>query len=120
MNGKPSPQVHELSGVDLLSKGPREIPIYPAFAFEGYPNRDSTPYAERYGIPEAHTILRGTLRYKGNPSFVKALSDIGLLNDEDQAYLAKVSLGVSGSPPGTAHLWGSSYRRVWCESLGGG
>ena len=27
----------------------------------GYPNRDSTIY----GIREAHTILRGTLRYKG-------------------------------------------------------
>ena len=32
---------------------------------EGYPNRDSTIYGELYGIREAHTLLRGTLRYKG-------------------------------------------------------
>ena len=30
----------------------------------GYPNRDSTIYSELYGINSAHTILRGTLRYK--------------------------------------------------------
>ena len=31
----------------------------------GYPNRDSTIYGDLYGIREALTILRGTLRYKG-------------------------------------------------------
>jgi len=29
------------------------------FAFVAYPNRDSTPYKERYNIPEAETIIRG-------------------------------------------------------------
>ena len=33
-------------------------------ALSGYPNRDSTIYSELYGINSAHTILRGTLRYK--------------------------------------------------------
>ena len=37
----------------------------PGFSLEGYPNRDSTIYGDLYGIREAHTILRGTLRYKG-------------------------------------------------------
>ena len=37
----------------------------PGFSLEGYPNRDSTIYGELYGIREAHTLLRGTLRYKG-------------------------------------------------------
>ena len=37
----------------------------PGFSLEGYPNRDSTIYGELYGINEAHTLLRGTLRYKG-------------------------------------------------------
>lgn len=88
-------EVVHIPGKDLLSKGPREINIYPAFAFEGYPNRDSTPYSERYGIPEAHTILRGTLRYKGNPSFIKALADIGFLNDDAQDWLQKDSPDIS-------------------------
>ena len=38
----------------------------PGFNVEGYPNRDSTIYGELYGIREAHTLLRGTLRYAGN------------------------------------------------------
>ena len=37
----------------------------PGFNLEGYPNRDSTIYGELYGIREAHTLLRGTLRYAG-------------------------------------------------------
>jgi alpha-aminoadipic semialdehyde synthase len=38
----------------------------PGFNLEGYPNRDSTSYTHLYGISEAHTLIRGTLRYKGN------------------------------------------------------
>ncbi len=30
--------------------------------------RDSTPYKERYSIPEAQTVVRGTLRYQGIPA----------------------------------------------------
>jgi len=33
--------------------------------FEAYANADSTVYREGYGIPEAKTIYRGTLRYNG-------------------------------------------------------
>ncbi|CAG8471539.1 1329_t:CDS:2 [Acaulospora colombiana] len=61
--------------------------IYPAFAFLAYPNRDSTPFKEFYNIPEAQTVLRGTLRYQGFTDFVKVLVNIGLLNDSEQEYL---------------------------------
>ena len=37
---------------------------YPGFNLEGYPNRDSTTYAEKYGLKDAKTMIRGTLRYK--------------------------------------------------------
>ncbi len=43
----------------------RPMDFLPGFSLEGYPNRDSTAYGELYGINEANTILRGTLRYKG-------------------------------------------------------
>lgn len=36
--------------------------IYPGFATVAYPNRDSTPYKERYNIPEAQTIVRYLLK----------------------------------------------------------
>jgi saccharopine dehydrogenase (NADP+, L-glutamate forming) len=61
--------------------------IYPAFAFLAYPNRDSTPFKEFYKIPEAQTIIRGTLRYQGFTNFVKVLVGIDLLNDAKQDYL---------------------------------
>jgi len=38
--------------------------FYPGLNLEGFPNRDSSKYAEPYGIQTAHTLLRGTLRYK--------------------------------------------------------
>jgi len=62
--------------------------IYPAFAFVAYPNRDSTGYKERYNIPEAQTVVRGTLRYQGFPQFVKVLVDIGFLSEEPKDFLA--------------------------------
>ncbi|XP_034029911.1 alpha-aminoadipic semialdehyde synthase, mitochondrial-like isoform X2 [Thalassophryne amazonica] len=34
------------------------------FKLEGFPNGDSTVYAELYGIQTAHTLIRGTLRFK--------------------------------------------------------
>jgi len=42
----------------------RPVDLYPGLELEGFPNRDSTKYVDVYGIPEAHTVLRGTLRYK--------------------------------------------------------
>jgi saccharopine dehydrogenase (NADP+, L-glutamate forming) len=61
--------------------------IYPGFAFVAYPNRDSTPYKERYNIPEAQTIIRGTLRFAGFPEFIKVLVDIGFLSDQEHDFL---------------------------------
>ena len=42
----------------------QELNFLPGFSLEGFPNRDSTQYADLYGIHSAHTILRGTLRYQ--------------------------------------------------------
>lgn len=53
-----------LSGGELMSVA-RELDFLPGFAFEGFPNRDSTKYAGLYGIQDAHTMFRGTMRYKG-------------------------------------------------------
>ncbi|KAI9193279.1 Saccharopine dehydrogenase [Polychytrium aggregatum] len=79
-------KVVEIPGPELMDSA-KPIYIYPAFAFEGYPNRDSTPYDVRYCIPEAQTVLRGTLRYQGFPKFIKALVALGFLDDTEKAYL---------------------------------
>lgn len=59
----------------------------PGFSLEGYPNRDSTIYGELYGINEAHTILRGTLRYKGYTDSIRGLVALGLLNPNAEPVL---------------------------------
>ncbi|KAJ9294362.1 hypothetical protein DTO271G3_6937 [Paecilomyces variotii] len=79
-------KIVDVAGPDLMATA-KPYHIYPGFAFVAYPNRDSTPYKERYQIPEAETIIRGTLRYQGFPEFVKVLVDIGFLSDEEQSFL---------------------------------
>lgn len=54
--------------------------VYPGYSLFAYPNRDSSIYKERYNIPEAQTIIRGTLRYQGFTEFVAALVDVGFLS----------------------------------------
>jgi spermidine synthase / saccharopine dehydrogenase (NADP+, L-glutamate-forming) len=61
--------------------------ISPAFAFVAYPNRNSVPFQEFYRIPEAETVVRGTLRYQGFPQFIKALVDVGYLDGEKKEWL---------------------------------
>lgn len=80
--------VVEVAGKDLMNTA-KPYFIYPGFAFVAYPNRDSTPYKERYNIPEAETIVRGTLRFQGFPQFIKVLVDIGFLEDAPLDILAK-------------------------------
>lgn len=74
-------KIVDIAGPDLMANA-KPYYILPGFAFVGYPNRDSTPFRERYGIPEAQTVIRGTLRYQGFPEFVKVLVDVGFLKDE--------------------------------------
>ena len=63
--------------------------ISPAYAFVGYPNRDSTPYGVWYGIEGAETVVRGTLRYQGFCEFVRALVDMGWLDEGEKAWLVE-------------------------------
>lgn len=40
------------------------LKFFPGLNLEGFPNRDSTKYAEPYGIETAHTLIRGSLRFR--------------------------------------------------------
>ncbi|KAI7861964.1 saccharopine dehydrogenase [Spinellus fusiger] len=83
-NGK----IVQVSGTALMDSAKLLNTGYPGYAFVGYGNRDSTLYDTRYAIPEATTIIRGTIRYDGFPQFVKALVLLGFLEEEEQPYLA--------------------------------
>jgi len=52
--------------------------------FEGYPNRNSLPYIDLYGIQTTKTILRGTLRNVGWCSTLKKIVDLHLLDQEER------------------------------------
>lgn len=58
-------------------------------SFLAYPNRNSVPFRESYRIPEAHTVVRGSLRYEGNTVLVKALLGLGWLDAERKGWLKK-------------------------------
>ncbi|KAG9963748.1 saccharopine reductase, partial [Aureobasidium melanogenum] len=45
-------KIVEVAGPELMATA-KPYFIYPGYAFVAYPNRDSTPYRERYAIPEA-------------------------------------------------------------------
>ncbi|MCR4408291.1 MAG: saccharopine dehydrogenase NADP-binding domain-containing protein [Anaerolineae bacterium] len=56
--------------------------------FEGYPNRDSLPYMEIYGITSARTMFRGTLRNVGWCATLKKIVELGLLDEEERDDIA--------------------------------
>jgi saccharopine dehydrogenase-like NADP-dependent oxidoreductase len=49
--------------------------------FEGYPNRDSMPYTETYGIQPTEWMFRGTLRNMGWCATLKKVVELGLLDE---------------------------------------
>ncbi|XP_036374134.1 alpha-aminoadipic semialdehyde synthase, mitochondrial [Megalops cyprinoides] len=67
----------------------------PGFNLEGFPNRDSTKYAEPYGINSAHTLIRGTLRFKGFSTAMSGFVKLGLINTEPCPMLDPTATPVS-------------------------
>lgn len=51
-------------------------------AFEGYPNRDSVAYVEKYGLQGIQTLIRGTLRGNGFCAGWDALVQLGCVRDD--------------------------------------
>ena len=72
--------------------------------FEGYPNRDSMGYVDTYGLKDAHTMFRGTLRYPGWSNTMKVVVGLGLLDQSSRDDLAGKTYAelVAGLIPGGA------------------
>ena len=58
------------------------LKVAEGFEFEAYPNRNSLPYIELYGLAGVKTMLRGTLRNFGWCETLKAIADLGVLKDD--------------------------------------
>ncbi|KAL8946661.1 MAG: hypothetical protein Q9222_006971 [Ikaeria aurantiellina] len=79
-------KIVEISNNDLMGVA-RPYFVLDGYEVVAYPNRNSVPFQQYYGIPEADTVVRGSLRYEGNPAFVKALIDIGWLDTNTKNWL---------------------------------
>lgn len=79
-------KVVEVPNEELMARA-SPYHVKDGYEFLAYPNRNSLPFREFYQIPEAHTVIRGTLRYNGNPQLVKALIDLGWIDSEPKDWL---------------------------------
>lgn len=66
-----------------LFKEPLQIDFPGIGPMEVYPNRNSLPYIDIYGIPEAKTIYRGTFRYKDWCEALDILKAIGFTSYDE-------------------------------------
>ncbi|HDQ71526.1 MAG TPA: saccharopine dehydrogenase [Chloroflexi bacterium] len=55
--------------------------------FEAYPNRNSLPYIDIYGIPETDTMYRGTLRNVGWCDVLQKLNELGYFSLDERTDL---------------------------------
>lgn len=76
-NGK----IHAIPTEDLF-KNPVKVDFANVGELEVYPNRDSLPYVELYGIPETKTMFRGTFRYTKWCEVIDAMKRLGLISYE--------------------------------------
>lgn len=56
--------------------------------YEAYTNRNALPYQEIYGLKDAHTVFRGTLRNIGWCETMKKANELGLFDDTPREDLA--------------------------------
>jgi saccharopine dehydrogenase-like NADP-dependent oxidoreductase len=70
-------EVVEVPGPELFDHH-RAVEVPGAGTFEGYPNRDSLGYRDVYGLGDARTVFRGTLRLPGWCRAMKKMADLGM------------------------------------------
>lgn len=88
-------QVVSIPAGGYLMDSTMPMDFLPGFNLEGFPNRNSTTYAEPYGIQAAHTLIRGTLRFKGFSKAMSGFVKLGLINSEPSPILQPTSSPVS-------------------------
>ncbi|WYZ41467.1 hypothetical protein EsH8_V_000362 [Colletotrichum jinshuiense] len=85
-------KVVEIPNEKLMAQA-KPYHVIDGYSFVAYPNRNSVPFREFYNIPEADTVIRGSLRYDGNPAFVAALIKLGWLDTRPKDWLEKTDGG---------------------------
>lgn len=81
-------KVHYIPTQDLF-KNPLSVNFPEVGKLEIYPNRDSMPYIELYGIPETQTMMRGTFRYPGWCESIDAMKALKLISIDNYDFTGK-------------------------------
>jgi saccharopine dehydrogenase (NADP+, L-glutamate forming) len=97
-NGK----IVEIEGKNLFVN-PKVEEIEGLGTFEVYPNRDSVPYKDMYGLKDALTVIRGTYRNLGWCATLKKIVDLGLVDETPRPGLKgitykKMTADLVGAP----------------------
>jgi saccharopine dehydrogenase (NADP+, L-glutamate forming) len=79
-----------IKGEDLFLNYRRET-VEGLGEFEVYPNRDSIPYKDVYGLKDALTVMRGTYRNLGWCDTFKKIVDLGLVDETPSASLTGIT-----------------------------
>ena len=72
-----------------LFKTPLSVDFPEVGKLEIYPNRDSMPYIELYGIPETKTMMRGTFRHPGWCESIDAMKALKLITTDTYDFTGK-------------------------------
>ncbi len=83
-------KIVEIEGKNLFLN-PKVEEIEGLGKYEVYPNRDSVPYKEQYGLKDALTVIRGTYRNLGWCGTLKKIVDLGLVDETPRPELKGIT-----------------------------
>jgi saccharopine dehydrogenase-like NADP-dependent oxidoreductase len=86
MNG----EIVEVPGDELFAE-PELVDVKDTGKFEGYPNRNSLPYIDMYGLKNVKTMFRGTLRNLGHCESWYHWVKMGLFNQDPRSDLESLT-----------------------------
>jgi len=98
-------EVVSIPGEELFA-APEKVVVQGAGEFEGYPNRDSLPYIDMYGLEGVRTMFRGTLRNVGHCEVWYQWVKLGLFDQKPRSDLAGLTFKrfMQGFVDGAANL----------------
>lgn len=83
---------------------------------ESYPNRDSMPYIELYGIPEVQTMYRGTFRYEKWCEILDAIKSLNLISYDEYDWSGMTYAEFTARVSGVANP--TIVKDLVCKKLG--
>nr|XP_019046253.1 alpha-aminoadipic semialdehyde synthase [Kwoniella bestiolae CBS 10118]OCF25183.1 alpha-aminoadipic semialdehyde synthase [Kwoniella bestiolae CBS 10118] len=120
-------EIVKIPGDELLSRHFPEVKLWPELPLEGLANRDSMPYAEKYGLGEVEglkDLFRGTLRYQGFSTLLESFRRLGLLRSDllksvPENWEEFLSLSIARQVGYDKALRGDEVSKILSELIGG-